>query len=153
MSEEVIKVVSQIFMWKVKATQAPIAHHWPFWGVFKGNTSWFLSSHQAKGRWRQMKKDLTFVKSPTFSIRFLPGKREGQMSCFLFPSQGSLSPRTPTKVSFSFPGLHFRLGWVSDATLHHNERLLYLIFMPGTAALPLYKETPLGLKHGPEKLN
>lgn len=41
----------------------------------------------------------------------------------------------------------------SDATLHHNECLLDLIFMPGTATLPLNKETPLGLKHGPEKFN
>lgn len=108
MSEEVIKVVSQIILCKVKATEAPTAHCWPFWGVFKGNASWFLFSPRQRGA-RKMKKGLTFVKSPTFSFRFLSSKREGQMSCFLFHSQGSFSPRTSAEVGFSFPGLHFRL--------------------------------------------
>lgn len=85
MSEEVIKLVTRTIVCKVKATQ------------FTTDLSGVLSkviqvgsffSPPGKRDARKMGKNLTFVKPPIFSCRFLSSKREGQMSCFLFSQPG-----------------------------------------------------------------
>lgn len=154
MSEEVIKLGTRTIICKVKATQAQIAHHWPFWSVFKGNPSWFLFFLPRQERCKRNGEGFNLCQTPNFLIQ-VPLKQERRSNAMfsLFTARVFSLPGHQHKSTFPFQGC------ISDCVYFWKPSFIIMSSSPTWSLCQAHqfllstKELCGDPRHGRENLN